>query len=246
MLHGRLLRNSELVVVSGAAYGAAVNRGSGTATAPCGVSIVGCKTERSSCNRPAATSDVDADMRREMEEASRSEVPILTASKRHGETDRSLQLYRMLVLSCARGAMEVMENVPDGEGYQAPGGGFIMRTILPGRCAGMLFDIMDHVFRAPLKCWSCGLYRALSNEEVSENLKVAVELRKHLLRSAATLDSFPSIKDEVTNYSLAEAARRRTAPVNVDQVNLVRGKGKKSKGKAPDSDERWKCILHSS
>ena len=53
------------------------------------------------------------------------------------------------------------------------------------------------------------LHRALSDEEVSENLKVAVvhkklqdaELRKHLLKSAATLDGFTSIKDELINYS---------------------------------------------
>ena len=80
----------------------------------------------------------------------------------------------------------------------------------------------------------CRLYRALSNEEVSESLKVAVVhktfqdagLWKHLLRSAATLDSFPSIKDEVVNYGLAEAAARRTAPTDDDQVNLVECKGK--------------------
>ena len=41
----------------------------------------------------------------------------------------------------------------------------------------------------------------------------------------------PSIKDEVINYSLAEAATRGTAPVDVDEVNLVKGKGKKGKGK---------------
>ena len=80
----------------------------------------------------------DADMRREMEEASRSEVPILTGSMTQGEADRSRQLYYMLVLSCVVGAMGVMENVPGGEGCEAwkrlhhpyhPG--------LPRRCAGM-------------------------------------------------------------------------------------------------------------
>ena len=77
------------------------------------------------------------------------------------------------------------------------------------------------------------MYRALSNEEVSENLKVAVvhkqlqdAFQKQLLRSTATLGSFTSIKDEVISCSLAEAAVRRTAPLNVDQLHPVKGKGK--------------------
>ena len=42
---------------------------------------------------------------------------------------------------------------------------------------------------------------------------------------------FPSMKDEVINHSLADAAARRTSPVDVDQVNLLQGKGKKGEGK---------------
>ena len=150
----------------------------------------------------------------------------------------------MLVLSCAGGAMEVMENVPDGEGYEAwTRHHHAHDPRVPGRCAGMLHDIMSHVFplRAQLQSAffeafekTCRLYRAHSNEEMSENLKEAVvhknlqdvDFRKHLLRSAATLDSFPSIKDEFINHSLAEAAARITALMDVDQVNLVKGKKK--------------------
>ena len=80
--------------------------------------------------------------------------------------------------------MEVMENVLDGEGYET------WRRLhhacdprLPGRCAIMLLDLVSHVFQD-------------------------AELQNHLLRSAGTLDSFPSIKDDVINYSLAEAAAR--------------------------------------
>ena len=104
----------------------------------------------------------------------------------------------------------------------------------------------------------CRLYRALSNEEVSESLKVAfvhktlqhAGLWKHLLRSAATLDSFPSIKDEVVNYGFAEAAARRTAPTDDDQVNLVECKGKMGRervtaqarrAKAKEKNERANC-----
>ena len=43
---------------------------------------------------------MDADMRREMEEASKGEVPILTGSMRQGAGDRSRQLYHVHVLSC--------------------------------------------------------------------------------------------------------------------------------------------------
>ena len=94
----------------------------------------------------------------------------------------------------------------------------------PERCAGMLLDFVSHVFPLGEEQQSafevferkCRLYRALSNEEVSENLKVAVAhknlqdagLWKHLLRSAATLDT-SSFKNEVINTSLAEAAARR-------------------------------------
>ena len=144
--------------------------------------------------------------------------------------------------------MEVMENVPDGEGYEA------WRKLhhtniprVPGRCSGMLLDIMSHVFpeggehqQSALEVFEkkCRLYRSLSNEGVSETLQVAVvhrnlqdaELWKHLLRFAATLDSFSSIKDEVISCSLVEAAARGTAPMDVDQVNLVKGKRKKDKG----------------
>ena len=85
----------------------------------------------------------------------------------------------------------------------------------------------------------CRLYKAVCEEEVSENLKVVVvhknlqdsELREHLKRSAATLDRFTSIKDEVINCSLAEAAAWGTAPMDVGQVNLVKGKGKNGNGK---------------
>ena len=51
--------------------------------------------------------------------------------------------------------------------------------------------------------------------------------RKHLLGSAVTLDSFRSIK----NCSLAEGAAGRTAPVDVDQVNFVRGREGQSQGR---------------
>ena len=54
-----------------------------------------------------------------MEDASRSEAPILTAVTRHGEAASARQLYNMLVHSCAWRVMDVMENVPDGEGYEA-------------------------------------------------------------------------------------------------------------------------------
>ena len=57
--------------------------------------------------------------RREMKEASRSEAPIPTEAMRQEEAARSRQLYYMLVLWCTTGAMEVMENVPDGEGHEA-------------------------------------------------------------------------------------------------------------------------------
>ena len=57
---------------------------------------------------------VDADMRREMEEASRSEVLKLPCSMRQGEASWSRQLDYMFVLSRVGGAMEVMENMPDG------------------------------------------------------------------------------------------------------------------------------------
>ena len=90
---------------------------------------------------------MDSVMRREMEEASRSEVPIVTASMRQGEVDRFRQLCNTLVLSCAGEAMGVMEIVPDGEGYKA------LRRLhhacdprLPRRCAGMFLEIMSHVF----------------------------------------------------------------------------------------------------
>ena len=62
---------------------------------------------------------MDVENRREMDEASKSEVPILPSSVRQTETDRSRQLYCMLLLPCAGGAMEVMENVPDGDMYEA-------------------------------------------------------------------------------------------------------------------------------
>ena len=73
---------------------------------------------------------------------------------------------------------------------------------------------------------------------MSENLKVAVfhknledsGLRKHLLMSAATLDSVTSIRDEVVSCSLAEAVARGTVPMDVDQVNMIKAKRKTGKG----------------
>ena len=85
----------------------------------------------------------------------------------------------------------------------------------------------------------CRLYRAPSDEAVSENIKVAVvhknlqdaELQTHSLRSAATLNSFTSVKDGVINYSLADALARESTSMDAHQENLVKGKGKKGKGK---------------
>ena len=115
--------------------------------------------------------------------------------------------------------MEVMENVPDGEVYEA------WRRLhhacdpqLPGRCLGILLDIMNHVLPEVI---SCKMLRRVREEE--QNLKVAAvhknlqDAGKHLLRSAVTLNSFTSIKDEVINYSLAKAAVLGTAPLDVDQ-----------------------------
>ena len=72
---------------------------------------------------------------------------------------------------------------------------------LPGRCAGVLLDIVNYVFPESNSwevhfevfektCWLYRLYTAISDEDVSENLKVAVvhknlqdaELQKHSLR----------------------------------------------------------------
>ena len=74
-----------------------------------------------------------------------------------------------------------------------------------------------------------------TDEAVLANVKVAVvhknlqdaEVRKHLLRSAATLHSFTSVKDAFINHCLTEAAKRGTVLMDVDLVNLVKGKGKK-------------------
>ena len=129
--------------------------------------------------------------------------------------------------------MEVMENILEGEGYEA------LRRLhrardprLLGRFTGMLLDTMSHVLLEGEKLQSafevnekkCILYRTLSNEEASENLEIAAvhknlqdaQLWRHLLRSAATLDSSSSAKDEVISYSLAEAAPQGTAPMDVD------------------------------
>ena len=54
-------------------------------------------------------------MTRELAEAARSERPTPTESLRTPEAGRSRQLHDMFVISCAGGAMEVMENVSDGE-----------------------------------------------------------------------------------------------------------------------------------
>ena len=72
------------------------------------------------------------------------------------------------------------------------------------------------------------------------------ELRKHLPRPAASLGSFTSIKDEVINHSLAEAAGRGSAPMDVGLVKgketkckCEDGKGKKTeKGKAQGDERR--------
>ena len=153
-----------------------------------------------------------------MEETSRSEGPILSGLMRQGEAARSRHFYYMLVLSCAGGAMEVTENVSDGEGYEArrrQHHAYDPRS--PGRCAGMLFDIMRHVFfegeqlqsafKVYERKWS--FFRALKLKVavVQKNLQNA-ELGMHLLRSAATLDSFTCNKNEVINNSLEEAAVR--------------------------------------
>ena len=54
---------------------------------------------------------------------------------RVSEVSQFRQFYCMLVLSCTNGAMEIMENVADGERYELGGG-----------CAGRsIFDCPDDV-----------------------------------------------------------------------------------------------------
>ena len=59
---------------------------------------------------------MDADTGRETEEASRSESLILTGPIRHEEAALSQHSSASCLLSCAGGAMEFMEHVPDSEG----------------------------------------------------------------------------------------------------------------------------------
>ena len=92
-----------------------------------------------------------------MEKASMSVVPTLTGVMRLREAATSRSHHYMLVLSCTGGAMEVLENVPAGEGHEA------QRRLhhahdprLLGRCTIMLLDIMHEPRlsrkRAPAKC----------------------------------------------------------------------------------------------
>ena len=74
-------------------------------------------------------------------------MPTLIGLMGHGEASRSRQLWFLLVLSCAGGATDVMENVFDGEACE------VWRQQrhahdprLHGRCAGMLPGIMNLVF----------------------------------------------------------------------------------------------------
>ena len=147
MLHGRLLRVSELVVVLGAVVeqqrvadlGRELHHAESAALA--GATRAAMLDTRRSGARgidlgtvgklasfdgqasglrnirfqfTAYCGAADAYMRREMEEATWSEVPTLTGPMRREEADRSRRLLHRLVLSCAAGAMEVMENVPGG------------------------------------------------------------------------------------------------------------------------------------
>ena len=107
------------------------------------------------------------------------------------------------------------------------------------RCARMLPDIMSHAFpgEAQLRVFlkystrsagcteHCRTKRYPRISRLHKNLQDA-EFRWHLQRFAATLDCFASIEDEVINYSTGEAAFRGSAPMDVDQVNLIKGNGK--------------------
>ena len=53
----------------------------------------------------------------------------------------------------------------------------------------------------------------------------------HLLTTAFTLDKFDRIKSELLNYSLAEGAARSSVLLEMDQLNMVKGKGRRGQGR---------------
>ena len=152
---------------------------------------------------------MDADKRREMEEASGSEVPIRTASMKQGKANNSRQLY-----------WEVMETVPDCEGYEA------RRRLhhsydprLPGRCAGMLLDpLRVNSCKVPLKCprRSAGCTERRGNRE---------------FQGRSRAQELPGCR---APEALAEAS------CNPGQL-LKKGKGKDGKGKKVKGKGKEQC-----
>ena len=162
------------------------------------------------------------------------------------------QLYYMLIMVCQEGAQKLVEHAGDTEG------GVAWRRLLDeneprtaGRQCALVKKLLHYAFpgdpRTALDEFEVLLrpYSALSGEDVSESLKVALvqkgitddALKTHLVLHASRLSTFQQVHEEVRSVLIKRQALGQ-GPVPMDIGALgVKGKGKgkgKNKGKNKD------------
>ena len=104
---------------------------------------------------------------------------------------------------------------------------------LSGRCAGMLLAIKSHVLpegeqlRRAMKCMGI---RESQGRSLAQELTDS-RAREALAEARCNPGRLSQCQDEVINCSFATAAARGLVLVGVDQVNVVKGKGKIGEGK---------------
>ena len=156
----------------------------------------------------------------------------------------SAQLHYMLIMVCQEGAQMLLEHAGDTEG------GVAWRRLLDefartaGRQCALLQELLHYGFpgepRTALDKFEVLLrrYSALSGEDVSESLKVALvqkgitddALKTHLVWHASRLSTFQLVREEVRSVLIMrQALGQGPMPVDIGALD-VKGKGK-AKGK---------------
>ena len=164
----------------------------------------------------------------------------------------SAQLYYMLIMVCQEGAQKLLQHAGHTEG------GVAWRRLLDeyepitaGRLCALLQELLHHGFsgdpRTALDEFEVLLrrYSALSGEDVSESLKVALvqkgitddALKTHLVLHASRLSTFQLVREEVRSVLITrQALGQGPVPMDIGALDAKgKGKGKgKSKGKNKD------------
>lgn len=187
-------------------------------------------------------------MRALLDEASAADAAVVMRNV--GDTNLSVQLYYILVLTVKDVALQKLMSVPEENGFE------VWRIFnleweprQKARFTAMLRAILKAEFKDPpmpgIENWERQVrrYEEQSGEEIPDSIKASVlsgglaneKLRDHIALNAFRLNTYAEVRTEVQRICAAQrewtAQVASDAPVPMEIGALGKGKGKKGKGK---------------